>query len=578
MAWGLLEVPGVQDVPGTVVLSDRSDIPSEFEQIPRHLLKHGKGKFANVVLAPQPTDSPNDPLNWPTWRKDLVLLITGLSAGVVGAYGPMLSPGFETISAQLGIGVPALGHMTAWVVLTIGLSLFLFNPIAKKIGRRPVYLACSIIMLSSSIWGGVAGNYNSFLASRIWGGLGMAPYEVLVQCTIADMYFVHQRATRIAVWNMFLLCGISGGSLISGYIIQNQGWQWTFIWCAIFFGALLPLVFFFVPETAYVRPPLVHRFAGYHLNRTMTPDKAAGLELEKTEMSEMKGVSDEKETVTVAPAKTAFSAVGDSGAAAENGIPADTAEKKHTYWRSLRVFTGIYSHTPLVRILVRPVVVFFYPAVFWAFLMYGATSSWIVVFSVVNASIFTKAPYNFTVSQTGLISLAPLIATLLGEVASGPLNDWLSVRLAERNNGVYEPEFRLPLVIVPLILGAAGFYGFGATVHYKTHWSGPVLCFGLANAALAFLNSSVFPYVLDAHSDLSEEAFVAINARNFLTFGVTYFVNNWVDNSGALNVFNVLGSVYVGVVLTTIPLWIYGKRARHFIASKKFVQRFLQEE
>jgi hypothetical protein len=48
----------------------------------------------------------------------------------------------------------------------------------------------------------------------------MAPYEVLVQCTIADMYFVHERATRIAIWNMFLLCGISGGALIAGYIIE----------------------------------------------------------------------------------------------------------------------------------------------------------------------------------------------------------------------------------------------------------------------------------------------------------------------------------------------------------------------
>ena len=148
------------------------------------------------------------------------MLITGLSAGVVGAYGPMLSPGFVVISEDLGVTVDVLSQATAWVVLVIGASLFVFNPVAKKIGRRPVYLACSIIMLTGSIWGAVAKNYGSFLGSRVWGALGMAPYEILVQCTVADMYFVHQRATRIAAWNMFLLCGISGGSLISGYIIE----------------------------------------------------------------------------------------------------------------------------------------------------------------------------------------------------------------------------------------------------------------------------------------------------------------------------------------------------------------------
>jgi hypothetical protein len=35
---------------------------------------------------------------------------------------------------------------------------------------------------------------------------------------------------------------------------------------------------------------------------------------------------------------------------------------------------------------------------------------------------------------------------------------------------------------------------------------------------------------------------VAINARNLLTFGLTYYVNDWVTNEGPLNVFNVLGS------------------------------------
>lgn len=159
-------------------------------------------------------------MNWSIWKKDGILLIVGLSAAVVGAFGPMLSPGFVQIASELNISVPTLGQSTAWLILTIGLSLFLANPLAKVWGRRPVFIVAIIIMFIGSVWGAFSKNYNSFLASRIVSGLGMAPYEVLVQCTIGDLYFVHQRATRIAVWNLFLLCGISGGSLISGYIIQ----------------------------------------------------------------------------------------------------------------------------------------------------------------------------------------------------------------------------------------------------------------------------------------------------------------------------------------------------------------------
>lgn len=209
--------------------------------------------------------------------------------------------------------------------------------------------------------------------------------------------------------------------------------------------------------------------------------------------------------------------------------------------------------------------------------MYGTTLTWIVVFSVVNGVIFTQEPYNFSVSETGLISLSPFILTIIGELMAGPLNDWLCVKLTERNRGIYEPEFRLVLILPVTIVGAVGFFGFGATVHYETHWSGPVLTFGLANMALAFASVCVFGYVLDAHSNLSEEAFIAINARNILTFGLTYFVNNWLAADGALKVFCTLGGLFLFVCLLTIPLWIYGKRTRSIIARNKFLDKVMAD-
>lgn len=100
--------------------------------------------------------------------------------------------------------------------------------------------------------------------------------------------------------------------------------------------------------------------------------------------------------------------------------------------------------------------------------------------------LFTEPPYNFTVGQTGLTSLSPFILSMLGEIISGPLNDWICVKLTKRNHGIYEPEFRLVLMLVVVVLGVVGFFGFGLTVHYVTHWSGPVLTYGLANMSLAF--------------------------------------------------------------------------------------------
>jgi hypothetical protein len=292
------------------------------------------------------------------------------------------------------------------------------------------------------------------------------------------------------------------------------------------------MVFFFVPETAYIRDPIEKRLTSVNLQSSDKTKPAA---------------KDEKEAPNTSALNTEHSVAN---------------EQKDSYLKSLRLMTGKqYTTAPFWKILIRPVVIFWYPGVLWGFLIYGVTLTWIVVFSVVNAQIFGMPPYNFSPSQIGLISLSPLIMTIVGLMIAGPLNDFICLYLAKKNHGIYEPEFRLVLMFPVLILGIVGFFGFGATLHYKTHWIGPVLCFGIANLAMTFETGCVFGYIIDSYEDLSEEgltlrflrcslltfylvAFVAINARNLLTFGLTYFVNDWVTNEGPLNVFNVLGSSF----------------------------------
>lgn len=444
----------------------------------------------------------------------------------------MLSPGFVEVAANLNISIGVLTQATAWLILCIGLGLWLTNPLAKIYGRRPIYIFAIALMFATSVWGAAVKDFDSFLASRILAGIGMAPYEVLVQCTIGDLYFVHERATRIAIWNMFLLTGISGGALVAGYIIERDGYQWTFGVCAIFFGVLGLGVVFLVPETAYRRDSVLP-----------IPVPVSDGDDSKTSVVKMKlGHEHDVQHVDEKAMHTSYAADG-------------THEKKHTYWQSLRIYTGRYSYAPGWKPFARPVVMLFYPAVLWGFLIYGTTLTWIVVFSVVNGVIFVGEPYNFTISQVGLISLSPFILTIIGEAISGPLNDWICVWLTRKNRGVYEPEFRLPLMVVATLLGVVGFYGFGATVGYQTHWLGPVLCFGFANMSLVFASTCVFGYVVDSYKEHNEEAFVAINARNLLTFGLIYFVDDWRAKQSDLEVFSILGSLFLFVCLLTIPLW-----------------------
>ena len=81
MGFGILEDSKLSHVPGTVLLDE---VAGHAESQTADL-KHGIGKNAHIILAPQPSEDPNDPLNWSSLRKDIVLGVLCLGSIVNAA-------------------------------------------------------------------------------------------------------------------------------------------------------------------------------------------------------------------------------------------------------------------------------------------------------------------------------------------------------------------------------------------------------------------------------------------------------------------------------------------------------------
>lgn len=83
MPLGILEDRNLEHVPGTAPLSQIGRIDQEIASgIDRNLLKHDAS--GQIVLVPQPSDSPNDPYNWPRWKKELFTVVIAYGCGCVG--------------------------------------------------------------------------------------------------------------------------------------------------------------------------------------------------------------------------------------------------------------------------------------------------------------------------------------------------------------------------------------------------------------------------------------------------------------------------------------------------------------
>lgn len=190
-------------------------------------------KNGDIILEPQPHDSANDPLNWPTWRRDAALLSVGLFCMVGGGMTPVLAAGFTNIEAQFHVSSSQVALTTGLYMMGLGVGSVFASPTAILFGKRPVYLFGAVMFILTSVWCAASPSFVSLLVARVFMGISVSPVECLPSATIAEIYFLHERAFRIGIYTLLLLSGKNLVPLVSAAIIQTMGWRWVF-WYADF--------------------------------------------------------------------------------------------------------------------------------------------------------------------------------------------------------------------------------------------------------------------------------------------------------------------------------------------------------
>ncbi|CAM1502017.1 Fc.00g040010.m01.CDS01 [Cosmosporella sp. VM-42] len=235
-----------------------------------------------IILEPQPEDSVNDPLNWPSWRRDLALLSLGFYCMVGGGTTPIIAAGFTDVAHTYDVEVETVALTTGLYMMGLGIGSVIASPTAILYGKRPVYLVSAVLFIGTSLWAAWSPTFNSLLAARVFQGIAVSPVECLPSATIAEIFFLHERAFRIGIYTLLLLGGKNLVPLVSAAIIGRFGWRWVFWIVAMVVAACFFLLFLFVPETFWDRTPhhkprssskrpnFLHRLSSRHTPQAMS--------------------------------------------------------------------------------------------------------------------------------------------------------------------------------------------------------------------------------------------------------------------------------------------------------------------
>ncbi|KAJ5537758.1 hypothetical protein N7494_007237 [Penicillium frequentans] len=524
--------------PGTELLidQDNSDTIQHYQHV-----AHGD---SHLLLVPQPSlTDPNDPLLWPRWKKWTVFgngLFYSFNGGVTG---PMMAGGMIGLSVFFQRPLSDIAYSNGATLICQGFGTLLWMPMTVKFGRRPVYLLSNFLMGIACIWLAIASEktFPNLVCARAFLGLFEAPIEAIVPSTIADIFFLHERGEMIALYGLSVLGGNELGPLFSAYIIEYLSLRWAFFIIAISIGVSLALMTFLMPETIFEgHRPIIVPVSSYDSKEESKQEEAEKHSSEHIETEER--VSGESLTVT-----------------------------KRTYMQDLFRFTA-NKDVSLWALFKRPFILMAYPTVLWSSLIYGMSLSWNVILGIIVAQLFSPPPYYFTSGSQGLVFLSPLVGSLLGTYLCGPLADRTATWFTARNNGVREPEMRLPTCIMAAFLTFLGALISGLTYNVKTHWAGPIIGFGVLSAGAQMGATLAISYSLDCHKELSAEIMVTISCLKSLVAWIwTWCINDWLSASGILTVFMVIATVNVLVYGTTIIFHFYGKSIRIWIHKSNFM-------
>ncbi|KAH7024968.1 major facilitator superfamily domain-containing protein [Microdochium trichocladiopsis] len=190
-----------------------------------------------------PPGDPENPRNWPAWRKWLtVAAIIPVDLSVSwGASG--FSPAMHSFREHFSIST---------TVATLGLSLYILGlafgpmslaPLSEFFGRSIVYNASYAVFLVLLAVTALVDNLVAFMVLRFLSGLFACVTVANFGGTIADLWPHYETGVAMSLYLWAATCGSPSGFLIMSLVAEGRRWQdvfWAlFTICSVFWIIML---------------------------------------------------------------------------------------------------------------------------------------------------------------------------------------------------------------------------------------------------------------------------------------------------------------------------------------------------
>ncbi|KAK3302733.1 major facilitator superfamily domain-containing protein [Chaetomium strumarium] len=451
-------------------------------------------------------DDPDMPLNFAKRKKWLIVGLLSVITLLTPFASSILAPGIGTVNNEFHNTNSIVGTMTVSIYLlgyVVG-PLFL-APLSELYGRRPVLSIANWFFCLWQIGCALAPNISALIVFRFFAGVGGSGVLTLGAGVIADVFRADERGFAFGIYTLGPLLGPTAGPIIGSFVSQSIGWRWDFWIVFIVAVVIVGLTEIFNSET---NPRILMQRKVKRLQK----------ELNRTDL------------------RSCY----------------ETPEAGQKSARRM-----------LVDGLLRPTkMLFLSPIVFFVSLYIAFTYGTLYLLFTTIPVVFQQT-YGWSLGITGLVYICLGLGNLAGWAVITYTSDRGVVKRTKANNGVFEPEFRLPLSTYFSLFLPPTFFWYGWSAFHKTHWIVPILglfpfSFGIIGLFLPLTTYLVDCYPMYAASAIAANTVLRSLAGMLLPLaGPAMYENLGLGWGNSL-----LG--FLCVVMIPVPLLLqrYGKRLR----------------
>jgi benzoate transport len=180
----------------------------------------------------------------------IVAITIGLNAldGFDVASISYASPG---IAKEWGIDRGALGIVLSMEVFGMALGSIFLGGLADKIGRRRTVLGCVTVMALGMFMATTVRGLVDLSIWRVVTGIGIGGMLAAINAVSAEFSNARRRDFSVSLMSIGYPLGAVTGGLLAASLLVTHSWRSVFYLGASATTILIPLVFFFVPESVH---------------------------------------------------------------------------------------------------------------------------------------------------------------------------------------------------------------------------------------------------------------------------------------------------------------------------------------